>query len=280
VIRIFLAFLSVAHYNSFTVVREKTRADDPAVCEGSGSYADPELHQRIGHIIRIHSESKEEIRDVVKRALEWKQIGTILDLGCGYGWFEQTFDGPFRFVAGIDLHEENRVAFLREATRLSGKPAFFKMRLPAPIDLASDAFDLIVSSYSLYFFPKILPEVKRLLNSHGTFVVITHSEAMLQEGEEFFQFKNLRKLIRRFSAENGESKLRKYFSRVNTIDFTNSLFFLREDGQDLAAYIDFKKGFIRNDADPGLVKERLMHELEGKGSLRFNKNDRIFLVKK
>ncbi len=238
------------------------------------------LHQRIARIIRTHSESREDIRDVVRRALEWKSVRTILDLGCGYGWFEQALDGPFDLIAGIDIHEENRAAFLREAKRISGEAVFLKMRLPASIDMASESFDLVVSSYSLYFFAQMLSEVTRLLSLAGTFVVITHSEAMLQEGEEFFQFEKSRKLIEEFSSENGEAKLRKYFSLVRTIDYPNSLIFQREDSEDLAEYIDFKKGFIEKDIEPKLAMQKLLHELRRRGSVRFNKNDRIFLARR
>jgi len=250
------------------------------LCDGSADYADVALHQRIARIIRTHSESRQDIRDVVRRALEWKSVRTILDLGCGYGWFEQALDGPFDLIAGIDIHEENRVAFLREAKRISGKAVFLKMRLPASIDMVSESFDLVVSSYSLYFFAQMLAEVARLLSLEGTFVVITHSEATLQEGEEYFEFRNLRRLIEQFSSENGEAKLRGYFSLVRTIDYPNSLIFQQEDSEDLAEYIDFKKGFIEQDAKPRLVAQKLLDELARRGFLRFNKNDRIFLARR
>ncbi len=246
----------------------------------SSSYSDLLFHRKIGEIIRARSENKEDIRQVIKKALDWTKIASILDLGCGYGWFEEALDGRCTLIAGIDMLEENRESFLKIARPNADEALFIRMRLPAPIALASASFDLVAACYSLYFFPEVLPEVSRLLRPGGTAVVVTHSEAMLGEGEEFFRFRELKKLIRRFSAENGEALLRHYFSSVTVIDYKNSLVFAPQDSRDLSAYIAFKRVFINRDVDTAYVKERLLHELQVRGELRFNKNDTIFLVRR
>ena len=103
---------------------------------------------------------------------------------------------------------------------------------------------------------------------------------MLEEGKQFFDFKNLRTVIEKFSAENGEAILRKHFQHITSVDYRNSLIFHKGDEKDLALYIDFKREFIRKDADPDLVRETMLRELYKKGEFRLNKNDKIFLVKK
>jgi hypothetical protein len=103
---------------------------------------------------------------------------------------------------------------------------------------------------------------------------------MLEEGEEFFDFSNLRQIINNFSAENGEALLRKHFENVESIDYINSLVFHQEEKDNLAQYIDFKKEFISKDVSPVAVKAKMIDELETRGVMRFNKNDRIFLVHK
>ena len=103
---------------------------------------------------------------------------------------------------------------------------------------------------------------------------------MLEEGKRFFDFRNLRTIIEEFSAENGEAILRKYFQHITSVDYHNSLIFHRGDERDLAFYIDFKREFIKKDADPDLVRETMLQELFRKGEFRLNKNDKIFLVKK
>jgi len=96
----------------------------------------------------------------------------------------------------------------------------------------------------------------------------------------FFDFNNLRTVIENFSAENGESILGQYFSRLRSIDYPNSLIFHEGEDKDLAEYINFKYEFIKKDADPDLVRDTMVNELKKNGILSLNKNDKIFLVKK
>jgi SAM-dependent methyltransferase len=248
------------------------------------SYSNHLLHTKIGGIIRTHSVNKTDIRDIVKRMIEWKSVRRIIDLGCGYGWFEETLEDTIEenldLVVGIDYLVENADPFMRNAKKTAKEVAFKAQPLPATIDFPPDYFDLVISAYSLYFFPGILPEVKRILRKGGVFVVITHSETMLEEGKQFFDFKNLRTIIEQFSAENGEGMLREHFQQITFADYCNSLIFHKGDEEDLALYIDFKREFIRKDADPDLVRETMLGELFKKGEFHLSKNDKIFLVKK
>ncbi len=244
------------------------------------SYSNLDLHRKIGDIIEARSSNKEEIRSVAAGLVDWQRIRTVLDLGCGYGWFEEVLGGRLDLVCGIDYLGENREEFLRTAERIAKKAVFLQAHLPAAIDMPPESFDLVVSAYSLYFFPEMIGEVKRLLKSEGQFLTITHSESMLTEGEKYFDFSGLRKVIQRFSAENGEAQLKEHFTVTAFVDYTNTLVFGRHDGGDLSQYIEFKKEFISVDVDPELVKEKMLAELQRLGELRFNKNDRIFVAKK
>lgn len=244
------------------------------------SYGNEDLHRRVGEIIKARSLNQEDIRTVVKRSLDWSNIRSLLDLGCGYGWLESSLNGGLETIVGVDALAENAEAFLSTVKAKARKTGFDRIILPAPLPFDSETFDLIVAVYSLYFFPGVLPEVRRLLKPDGVFLTITHSEGMLEEGEEFFHFKNLRGLIERFSAENGEAKLKEHFSRVTFVDYLNSLIFDRNQGDDLALYVAFKAEFIAKDVDPAEVTDRLLRELDRRGRLSFNKNDRIFLARK
>lgn len=244
------------------------------------SYGNEDLHRRVGEIIKARSRNQEDMRTVVKNSLEWSGIRNLLDLGCGYGWLEGSLDGGFETIVGVDALPENGEAFLSTVKAKADKTDFEQITLPAPLPFDAETFDLVIAAYSLYFFPGILPEAKRVLKPDGVFLTITHSEGMLEEGEEFFHFKNLRDLIEQFSAENGEGKLKEFFARVTFIDYLNSLVFDRERGHELALYVGFKAEFIAKDVDPAEVTERLMRELDERGSLSFNKNDRIFLARK
>lgn len=244
------------------------------------SYADHELHTLIGGIIRESSENKKDIRSVVCGAVPWERTRRVLDIGCGYGWFEDVIPDGLELVVGIDCLEENRAPFLRKAAARSRRAEFHTLRLPVDTGLPDRSFDLVLSLYSLYFFPEALSEISRLLDTGALFVALTHSSSMLEEGQHYFDFRNLRKVIERFSAENGEALLRRHFTEVDHIDYTNTLVFHGGDEKKLAMYIDFKKEFIEKDVDPALVREKMVGELRERGELRLNKNDRIFLARK
>jgi SAM-dependent methyltransferase len=244
------------------------------------SYSDLAVHRKIGELIKEHSENHTDIRSVAVGLIAWDETRRILDLGCGYGWFEEGLRGPFGLVAGIDCLLENEAPFLATARRISKEATFRQTRLPSPIDGNPASFDLVVSAYSLYFFPGIIPEVKRLLRPGGRFLVITHSETMLEEGERFFDFRNLRKVIKRFSAESGDALLRRHFPDVAVADYPNGLVFRSGDDKDLAQYIEFKREFISRDVSPDLVREKMVSELATKGMVRFNKDDRLFVARK
>ncbi|MBA4417462.1 MAG: hypothetical protein C0392_06090 [Syntrophus sp. (in: bacteria)] len=244
------------------------------------SYSNLPVHKVIGELIKNHSENKADIRLVAQKLIDWRAVRTILDCGCGYGWFEKALVGPFDSITGIDCLEENKAEFCEAAGRIAKEVIFRNMFLPAPLDLPADHFDLIASAYSLYFFPEALAEIKRVLRPEGTFLVITHSESMLKEGEQYFNFSNLKKVIQGFSAENGETMLQKHFTRITSIDYDNAIVFNSDESEDLALYIDFKKAFISRDVVPLLVMERMLHLLKTKGRLSFNKNDRIFVAQK
>ena len=244
------------------------------------SYGDLVFHKTIGELIKEHSENKEDIREIAKGLINFDEIHDILDIGCGFGWFEESLANGFHSILGIDCLEANEQGFLSVAKRVASKSLFKQMLLPAPIDVEADSFDLVVSAYSLYFFPGVLPEVRRVLRPGGTFLIITHSASMLEEGEEFFNFSNLRQVINNFSAENGTRLLKQHFEHITEIDYVNSLVFSEDEKDDLAKYIDFKREFISKDVSPAVVKAKMIYELETRGSMSFNKNDRIFVVRK
>ncbi|MCX7965263.1 MAG: class I SAM-dependent methyltransferase [Syntrophorhabdaceae bacterium] len=243
------------------------------------SYSDKVFHRKIGILIKKYSKNKEDIRDEVKRLIDFKAFRRLLDLGCGYGWFLESIPDGFDVIMGIDCNEENKDEFLNIARKKAKQAIFKNLLLPTRIDLPSYSFDLITSVYSLYFFPEALSEIKRLLDNKGVFVAITHSKHMLEEGEKFFNFDNLRKLIESFCAENGYDILKHYFSHVEYYDYLNELVFKYDDHDALEQYIEFKRAFIEQDVEPDVVKEKMIQELKEKKVLTFNKNDRIFIAR-
>ncbi len=94
------------------------------------SYSDLAVHTEVGAIIQHHSENKEDIRLVVRDAVPWNDnTSKVLDLGCGYGWFEEIMPAGLDVVGGIDCLEENEAPFLAAARPKAREVFFFKMML-------------------------------------------------------------------------------------------------------------------------------------------------------
>jgi len=244
------------------------------------SYSNIPLHAEIGNIIRKHSTNTRDIRSIANEMIQWKSVKRVIDLGCGYGWYEDSLEGGFSLVVGVDCLPENAPPFTSRAERIAEEVLFMMHKLPGTVDFREGYFDVVISAYSLYFFTDMLPEIRRILRNGGSFIAITHSETMLEEGKRFFDFKNLRTVIENFSAENGEALLKKHFRKITTAEYKNSLLFHKGDEKELSQYIDFKREFISEDADPGLVRETMLEELKRCGELRLNKNDKIFAATK
>jgi hypothetical protein len=80
------------------------------------SYSDLAIHTEVGAIIQHLSENKKDIRLTVRDAIPWENnIKTVLDLGCGYGWFEEIMPTGLDLIGGIDCLEENETPFLAAA---------------------------------------------------------------------------------------------------------------------------------------------------------------------
>jgi len=93
------------------------------------------VHKLISGLIRKHSLNKEDVRDLAIRLVDWSGIHTILDLGSGYGWFEQGLKGSFDLIMGVDCLQENKDEFLKAAGKVAKEPVFRKALLPAPLRL-------------------------------------------------------------------------------------------------------------------------------------------------
>ncbi|MHB1345429.1 MAG: class I SAM-dependent methyltransferase [Thermoleophilia bacterium] len=214
-------------------------------------YGIPSTHEAVSDLIRKHSTNP---RDVRKQALEHHDLSnvrTVLDLGCGFGFMAQEVAGrahPEAVVTGLDACAANWRPFVLRV-RAAGRVATFRrMRLGGRLPWPGEAFDLVVCSYSLYFFPEILPEVARVLRPDGQLLAVTHSEESVRDilalvgiepGESV-----LLTLVRRFSAESGRRVLSACFENIERTEYRNALRFEVEDLDDLLTYLRFKFRFL------------------------------------
>src|SRR5208283_926246 len=136
------------------------------------------------YIIKYYSKNKTDVRDVALEGLNLSKVRRVLELGCGYGFFIEKLKGLLHenaAIIGIDLVENNREPFLHSVASIQYKGEFITGSADIIKEMPESIFDLIIASYSLYFFPHLISDVARLLMPHGIFIVLTHSQNSLQE---------------------------------------------------------------------------------------------------
>jgi SAM-dependent methyltransferase len=256
------------------------------------------LHRKIAGIIRDHLNDKADIRLQALNGLDLSNARNILDLGCGFGFFSEALQGlvpEHAVVTGIDRFPEYEWFFFQSCDKAGVKGDFRCDGIQHIEKLESNAYDLILCSYALYFFPEVIPHIARVLKKDGCFIAITH---MIPHMPEFTSYirgilkeKGLilmadlpyESLISRFSNENGMEMLNPFFSSIRKHDFKAILTFGSNDHEPLVEYFNFKHHFFIPEAiDPedelhqkvvSAIKRDL---LEGNG-MRVSKNDIIFI---
>jgi len=248
----------------------------------------PSAHETVSAIIRRRSTNNTDVREAALRDLDLSFAKDILDLGCGFGFMAEALAeraAPDARVVGVDVWRSNESPFLERVGATGRKPSFACMHVDSKLPWPDRAFDLVVCSYSLYFFLDVLPEVARVLAPHGLFLALTHSKdsfvgllraAGLAEAES-----ELLSLSRRFSAENGRNLLDRWFGDVTRIDYHNSLRFKTEHVDELLAYLEFKlpllvPGSKPHDSVPEDLASFARASLSRTGEVIVEKNDATF----
>jgi len=211
------------------------------------SYEQPTAHEVASAVIRRRSTNPVDVREHILTGRDLSWVSRVLDLGCGFGFMAERL-APLlsedAVIWGVDLSGANRDEFLRRVRAQGRSARFIAMRLHDRLEWETGAFDLIVSSYSLYFFPGLVPEIARVLGRRGLFLALTHTQEsqrdllhrlQVPEGES-----PLVGLVGRFSAENALALLRPAFKYVERVDYPNALTFTVDDIEDLVTYLRFK----------------------------------------
>lgn len=253
------------------------------------------------YIIKTYSTNKEDIRDVALRKLKLNRVKRVLELGCGYGFFIEKLKGILHdeaVIIGMDMVENNREPYLHSVASIKYKGEFITGDAEIIRQMPRASFDLIITSYSLYFFPYLIPEIARILSPDGMFVAITHSKNTLREmmgfitacmntlGIQNHDVTVLNKLFLAFSLEEGREQLEKYFADVERLDFNNSMVFDEAHIDDLLYYIKKKKVLIYKEVMDLIpdkmsdmercVEDKIIEYSRRHGSLLLTKDDAVF----
>jgi SAM-dependent methyltransferase len=255
-----------------------------------GAYAEPDVHEAIARIIRRYSTNRADVRRETVRGIDLSGASRLLDLGCGYGSMLEVLVGripPGVEVIGIDMHASNEAGFLARARTAGGSARFICEKLESRLDFPTQSFDAVIAAYSLYFFPRLIPDVARILKPGGVLVALTHSESsfrgMLGAIGVSLEESPLYALLQGFSAENGAARLGNHFDSVETRPYPNTLVFRAGDLEDYLALVRFKLPSLLPDGDPSLRRPgdlvtRAGELLIREGRVSIEKDDAVFVA--
>jgi SAM-dependent methyltransferase len=251
-------------------------------------YADPDVHLAVSGMIRRRSVNTRDIREVTLQDEDLSGAVDVLELGCGFGFMTMAVAPRVdqrATITGLDACPANRKPFLDTVTSAGRRGIFQEIELQRELPFDDRSFDLIIASFSLYFFPDLIPEIARVLKPAGRFLTLTHSERSFCGLLRAINFSPdnspLLSRIACFSAENGGDKLSAHFGRVARIPYHNQLEFSHEHGDDFLSLLRFKLplligGRSFEESIPLLLIQRAMAALRSKPKLVVEKSDMLF----
>jgi len=258
-------------------------------------------HKLTKDIIIRYSKNNQDIRAVALEGLDLSGCRNVLDLGCGYGLFVERLKGRIPLdasVCGLDMLENNRSAFLHTLETNGFTGMFIKGGADLIRTFADASFDLIIASYSLYFFPYLISDITRLLGDDGIFIAITHSKFSLQEITDLIIQSMaatgidpppqiaITSLLHSFALENGRPLLNPFFKTIETIRYPNTMVFPASNINDCIHYLTQKRHLLfkdvaeinpaKMDAVQKRFYESIHHLAHRRGSFTITKDDAVF----
>lgn len=278
----------------------------PTYSEGEieQTYRDLDLHQAANCIVYGHSANRRDIRDFALKGVDFSRVHNILDLGCGFGFSTLGFQGklqPHTHIVGLDVQETYQRPFLQACETVGAIGEFHASDVAELATYPARSFDLVLSCYSLYFFPGAVGDIARVLTDHGALVAVTHSQESLAEVIRHLpptlasmnikvpELLGIQRLLRAFSSENGAELLRPWFGEVERRVFSNRLRFGPGELRHLQVYLTMKKRLLLKEvyeASPDSVGAALNQimvalaaEAAAKGAVKFRKDDAVFVCR-
>lgn len=256
-------------------------------------------------IIKKYSTNRGDIRERALGRLDLSFVREALDLGSGYGFFIERLGGRLHDkarITGLDLVGSNETAYRKTVASIDYDARFINGPAEQICGMADGSFDLILASYSLYFFPHLVGEIYRLLSRGGLFIAITHSEEALGEAIGFVRscmrrmglpapaHTALSRLLAAFSLENGSSVLGAHFKSIEKIIYRNSIVFGPDHVDDCIYYLEKKRNLIYKEALEShaervmdlesCISASIFNHARERGRVVINKDDGIFICRK
>ena len=151
----------------------------------------------------------DKLRNLITKTVDDFNVKTILDAGCGTGYYLELFDNTKKLI-GIDI-SKHAITYVAKGNKnvTSVVASIFKM----PIQ--EHSIDLILNIFS----PKPLNEFKRVLSEDGKIIEVVPGEDHLKEIKKILFVDNFRQNEKKFAFKNFELERTlnlKYSVELNT----------------------------------------------------------------
>lgn len=261
-------------------------------------FSNAEKHRIISDIIQRHLTPVKDIRKIAFSTINLRDTENILDLGCGCGFSTQGLKGFVNIgstVKGIDIHSHYESYFM-DSCKNAGFNGIFRCADARTIEAEKPyTFDLVISSFSLYFFPDLIGLIARTIKKNGHLVAFTHAiphmielttfvkNYLSSKGIGHFDVLPYEMLIGNFSDENGMKLLSPWFHKVEKYKCKNTLVFKPHEFEDLFTYLTFKEPYFipanNQDTEPLIhaIAEEILWVMKREGEFRITKDDCIFI---
>ncbi|MBN2467368.1 MAG: class I SAM-dependent methyltransferase [Deltaproteobacteria bacterium] len=263
-------------------------------------FTDVGAHRFTADIIKRHSTNQNDIRRIALQGIDLSWCKTIFELGCGFGFFTEALRGkvhPEAVITGVDLVSEYESHFLEACSTAGVRGEFCSRGVSLLKDVRDRSVDLIICSFSLYFFPEVIPDIARVLHDRGVLVATVHNENNMEEligfakeilgesgmihGDEKLP---IEVFIKGFSSQSGYRLLAPWFRKITVREFINTLVFEPGDMYCLMEYFRFKWPFFLSAAshemEPvfDLIEANLQKSYSNRlKSFTISKDDTIFV---
>ena len=134
------------------------------------SYYNCDALLRIQKLITENSTNKEDIRNIAFSDIDFNKVNHILDLGCAFGYsilgLKERIQ-PGTHIVGFDLQESYQKPFLKACRQIDANGEFHISDVAELATFPSYFFDLVISSFSMYFFPDSLAHIAAVIVSNS-----------------------------------------------------------------------------------------------------------------
>lgn len=170
----------------------------------------------------------------------------VLEIGCGNGALWEKNINCLDTNIDVTLTDicEDMLKETKQNLNKYNHNFNFKLADPSNIPFENETFDVVIANHILFYMKdldKVLYEINRVLKKNGEFYCSTIDNSHMKELEDIMLRFNSniniseKNIYSKFSVDNGESILKKYFKDINKYYYTDEL--IVDDTKGILEYI-------------------------------------------